>query len=305
MVRVGVPVRPHGRPVLGVVLVAGDDERGRGHRGEVHGAEHRHPVGREPVEGVAAPAGRADQHALRDPRVEEVDLFVRVGVGDPGAEEEFGGEAAQRVPGHRDLAAVDAPGELRHGLLDLVEPVDDVAHVLRARAPEEGSSGHFGDLVAQPGGAQVVGLDHDEAAGRPDLGEGEVAVERGQAVRPAMAVRQEDDRQVGPGQRCGDADLEVQGASGHGQREGADRQHGRGGGVQVGVGYGSPLRHGACSLRRCAAHRPVRGMKAVRGSGSAKLGPKRNLAPFHNTERRSVLQTERHSASAAYGRTVW
>lgn len=86
-----------------VVLVAGHDQGGCGHRGEAGGVEERHQLGHRSVEDVAAPARCGQQHARLDPGLGQVHYFAGVGVGAAGAQQEGGGVAAEGVPGNRDL----------------------------------------------------------------------------------------------------------------------------------------------------------------------------------------------------------
>lgn len=131
-VGVCVPVRAHDRQEGGGVLVAGDHERGCRHAGEVRGREEG-PVLRDVRgEGVASPSGRGEQHARPDPGLGQVHFRPVVRVGEPGAQQQARGVPAHRMPDHCDPAPVQAPGELRDGGLDLVEPVEDARHVLGA-----------------------------------------------------------------------------------------------------------------------------------------------------------------------------
>src|SRR5204863_1749174 len=68
------------------------------------------------------------------------------------------------------------------------------------------------------------GLDHGEAVRRPEIGEWRVAVQRGEVVREAVAMREEDDRQLASGHGRGDSHLQVHGAAGSWQHYRADRQ---------------------------------------------------------------------------------
>lgn len=265
----GVPVRPQVGEVPGVVLVSGDDQRGCGHGGEVDGPDDRPLLRRGPVEDVAAPAGRGEQYARRDAGLGEVHHLPGVGVGDPGTQQEGGGEAAERVAREGDPGVVDPSAEVRYGVLDHVEPVEDVGHVLGAGAPEVGRAGGVGDQVGQGAGGEVGGLDHDESVCRPVVGERCVAVERGEVVRRAVAVREEDDGEAGSGGGCADAYLQVHGTSGHGQdhgTEGQDRDgHGRGVGGGGSAHGGVPFRGGACPS-------PAVGRWAGRRSGASRFG---------------------------------
>ena len=117
------------------VLVAGDHERGRRHLGEVHGREEGVILGHELGEGIAAPAGRGQQYTRLDPGFGQVHFRPVVRIGEPRAQQQARGVPAHRVPGHGDLAPVQAPGELRDGGLDRVELVEDARHVLGPRPP--------------------------------------------------------------------------------------------------------------------------------------------------------------------------
>jgi hypothetical protein len=58
----------------------------------------------------------------------------------------------------------------------------------------------------------MSGLDDEEAVSSPEIGERTVAVERGEIVRYAVAVREKDDGEVAPSRWRGNAYLQVRGA---------------------------------------------------------------------------------------------
>ncbi|CAM5410045.1 hypothetical protein STENM327S_02006 [Streptomyces tendae] len=163
--------------------------------GEVLGGERR--------QGVAAGAGRREQHARPDPGVGEVRRLTGGGVPDAQAQQDARRLAAEGVAGRRDAGSVEPPGEAGDGRLHHVQVVEDAPHVLDARAPQPRPARVVLGKARRPG-VEVGGLDHHEAVGGPVVGERAVAVERG-----AEAVREEDDGQAVPGHRRGHAHAQV------------------------------------------------------------------------------------------------
>ena len=75
-------------------------------------------------------------------------------------------------------------------------------------APEERRVGKVHIPQSQGGRVKVRGLDHDKSVRGPEVDERAVSVEGREKVRPAMAVGQQDDRQIAP--RLGHRDLDLE-----------------------------------------------------------------------------------------------
>lgn len=208
-VRIAVPVDAVARSILGVILVAHDDQRPRLEVRPVRVQRRRQLLAGLLDQAVEAAARRAQQHAQRHAVVAEVDVgHARLGVVEPGAQQEAGRRAAQRVPNDGDFGPVEAAGEEGGLRLDGVEMVQDETHIGRARSRKDGEALGAGSATRDLG-VEVRRLEYSEAMFGVKVHQRGIAVFGGEVERWAVAVGEENDGQVLAGGWSCDAEFKV------------------------------------------------------------------------------------------------
>jgi hypothetical protein len=127
---------------------------------------------------VASITRSSEQYTRLDAGLKGINERICGGITSTRTHEQTGCLTTHRVTSNSDAIVVQASLNLGESGLDFVEMVKDMLHILSTRAPEHRAIS-MDSIITKPQGhrAEMSRLNHDEAMGRPKIGDGTVSIE--------------------------------------------------------------------------------------------------------------------------------